>query len=119
MPAKVYHINRGINRPVEFRGLKAQYIGYFAACAVGTLVVFGVLYACGVSLYIATPLALGLGGWAAGGVFRMNRRYGQYGLMKRSARKRLPVALLSKSRKIFILLFRDHVQTTGGAATDL
>ena len=113
MPVKVYDINRGINRPVEFRGLKAQYIGYFAACAVGVLVVFGVLYACGVSLYIGTPSALGLGGWAAAGVFRMSRRYGQYGLMKRSARKKMPAALLSKSRKVFIHLFSDHVRTTG------
>ena len=54
MAEKVYHINKGINRPIEFRGLKAQYIGYLAACAVGTMVGFGVLYACGVSL-VCTP----------------------------------------------------------------
>jgi hypothetical protein len=62
MAMKIFQINKGINRPVEFRGLKGQYIGYFAACVVGTLGAFGVLYACGISLYICTPLALGLGG---------------------------------------------------------
>jgi hypothetical protein len=24
----VYKINKGINKPIEFKGLKAQYIGY-------------------------------------------------------------------------------------------
>lgn len=106
MAEKVYHINKGINRPIEFRGLKAQYIGYLAACAVGTMVGFGVLYACGVSLYVC-PLALGLGGWAAIRLFRMSKRHGQYGLMKRMASQRMPDALLTKSRKVFIHLSRS------------
>lgn len=112
MAAKVYHINRGINRPAEFRGLKGQYIGYLAACGVGAMCGFGVMYACGISLYICTPLALGLGGWAATRVFRMSKTYGQYGLMKRGARRRMPVALLSRSRKVFIQLQSDYVRTT-------
>lgn len=106
MAVKIYHINRGINRPVELRGLKAQYIGYLAACGVGAMCGFGVMYACGISLYICTPSALGLGGWAAARVFRMSKRYGQYGLMKRGARRRMPAALLSGSRKVFIHLYR-------------
>lgn len=106
MAAKIFQINRGINRPIEFRGLKGQYIGWLAACVVGTLVGFGVLYACGISLYICTPLALGLGGWVASRVFQMSRKFGQHGLMKRGARRRMPVALLSSSRKVFIHLNR-------------
>jgi hypothetical protein len=113
MAMKIFHINKGINRPVEFRGLKAQYIGYLAACIGGAMLGFGVLYACEVSLYICTPSALGLGGWAAARVFRMSKRYGQYGLMKRGARRRMPVALLSRSRKVFIQLRSDYVRTNG------
>jgi hypothetical protein len=112
MAEKVYHINKGINRPIEFRGLKAQYIGYLAACAVGTMVGFGVLYACGVSLYVCTPLALGLGGWTMVWLFRMSKRHGQHGLMKKMAGQRMPEALLTRSRKVFIHLYRDHVPTT-------
>lgn len=111
MEAKIYHINRGINRAIEFRGLKGQYIGYFAACAIGTLCGFGIMYACGMSLYFCTPLALGLGGWATSRVFRLSRRYGQHGLMKLGARKRMPRALLLRSRKVFIQLQVDHVRT--------
>lgn len=106
MASKCYHINKGINRPIEFRGLKAQYIGYLAVCVVGCLAGFGVLYACGVSLYVCTPLALGLGGWVVTRVFRMSKRFGQFGLMKRAAWKRMPRALLSRSRKVFIHLNR-------------
>lgn len=106
MATKSFHINKGINAPIEFRGLKGQYIGYFAVCVIGMLVGFGVLYACGISLYICTPLALGLGGWASATVFRMSKRYGQHGLMKRGARRHMPAALLSRSRKVFIHLYR-------------
>jgi hypothetical protein len=106
MTTKVFHINKGINRPVEFRGLKGQYIGYFAACALGAMVAFGVLYACGISLYICTPLALGLGGWVSARVFRMSKLYGQHGLMKRGARRRMPTALVTRSRQVFIYLYR-------------
>ena len=118
MARKIYHINKGINRPTEFRGLKGQYIGYFAGCVVGTMVAFGIVYACGISLYICTPSALGLGGWASARVFRMSKRYGQYGLMKRSARRQMPAALLSRSRKVFIqvgidYVRNDYVRTTG------
>jgi hypothetical protein len=113
MATKIFYINKGINRPIEFRGLKGQYICYLLACVVGALVGFGVLYACGISLYICTPSALGLGGWAAARVFGMSRRYGQHGLMKQGARRRMPVALLSRSRKVFIQLKSDYVRTTG------
>ncbi|HEV9036266.1 MAG TPA: DUF4133 domain-containing protein [Puia sp.] len=113
MAAKIFQINKGIGRPVEFRGLKAQFIGYLAACVVSTMMGFGVLYVCGMSLYVATPSALGLGGWMISVVFRMSRRYGQYGLMKRSAKKRMPEALLSRSRKMFIQLRSDYVRTIG------
>ena len=113
MAAKIFHINKGINRPIEFRGLKGQYIGYLAACVVGTMLGFGLLYACGTSLYICTPLALGLGGWVSARVFRMSKRFGQYGLLKRGARRRMPEALLSRSRKVFIQLRGDYVRTTG------
>jgi len=112
MAAKIFHINKGINRPIEFRGLKGQYIGYFAACVVGTMLGFGLLYACGISLYICTPSALGLGGWVAARVSRMSKRYGQYGVLKRGARRRMPMALLSRSRKVFIQLQSSYVRTT-------
>lgn len=113
MEQEGYAINKGINKPIEFRGLKAQYIGLLAVTALGTLVGFGVMYVCGVSAYVCTPLALGLGAVGVARVFRMSKRYGQYGLMKRRARRETPVALRSGSRKVFIDLYRDYARTVG------
>lgn len=102
---RTYSINKGINSAIEFRGLKAQYIGYLVAVVVGSFVGFGLLHATGLNDYISTLSALGLGGWGMARVFRMSRKYGQYGLMKRRARRGMPVALLGKSRLFFVNLY--------------
>jgi hypothetical protein len=116
MERKVYTINKGINRPIEFRGLRAQYIGYLAAAVVGALVVFTTLCICGVPSFIAVPLALGLGGILMARVYGMNRRYGEDGLMKRRAREGMPTAMLSKSRECFIKLYGDACEIGGSVA---
>jgi hypothetical protein len=111
MDNKVFTINKGINKPLEFRGLKAQYIGHLAVSVVGSLVVFAILYISGVSDFIAVPLTLVLGGVVIARVYRISKKYGQYGLMKRGARKAVPVALLSRSRKFFTQLAQSYVRT--------
>jgi hypothetical protein len=104
---KQYSINKGVNRAIEFRGLKAQYIGYLAAAVLGVLFLFAVLYLVGVSAYVLVPLSLGLGGILVSRVYGMSRKYGQYGLMKRRARRGVPEALRSRSRKCFVDLYGD------------
>ena len=47
MASSIYGINKGINKPIEFRGLKAQYIWYLAGGLVGLLVLFAILYISG------------------------------------------------------------------------
>ena len=101
---KTYSINKGINAAIEFRGLKAQFIVYLVAVVVGSFVGFGLMHAAGVNAYVSTSLALGLGGFGTGRVFGLSRKYGQYGLMKRAARRKVPGALLSRSRLFFVHL---------------
>jgi hypothetical protein len=43
MSASVYKINKGINKPIEFKGLKAQYIAYLGAGLITLLILFAVL----------------------------------------------------------------------------
>jgi hypothetical protein len=109
MQEKLYIINKGINRPIEFKGVKAQYIGYVAAAAAGMLLVFGIMYIAGISQYICAPSALGLGGYTIARIMRMSHKYGQFGLMKLQAKRWIPAALLSKSRKVFIQIHKHHV----------
>jgi hypothetical protein len=109
---KSFTINRGINKAVEFKGLKAQYIWYVAGAVIGSMVLFGVMYIVGISSLVCVPVALGVGGLLVNRVYRLCRKYGQFGLMKRRARKEVPVALLSGSRKFFIHLFSDYASAT-------
>lgn len=105
----MYLINKGVNRPLEFRGLKAQYVWWLAAVVVGDMVLVGLTRLVGLNTYACLLLALGLGGAGIFWVYRLSRRYGRFGRMKARARKGVPLALVCRSRKVFLELFRDGV----------
>ena len=96
-----YQINKGINKPIEFKGLKAQYIGYLGGGLVLLLILFAILYLIGVAVYCCVLAVSGLGSLLFQQVFSLSHKYGQHGLMKRHARRYLPTYLKFKSRKIF------------------
>ena len=96
-----YQINKGINRPIEFKGLKAQYIGYLGGGLVGLLVLFAVLYLIGMAIYLCILIIIGLGSALFHQVFGLSHKYGEHGLMKRNARRYLPTYLKFKSRRLF------------------
>lgn len=96
-----YHINKGINRPIEFKGLKAQYIGYLAGGLVCLLLLFAILYLFHVPVYICLSLITALGSTLFYKVFQLSNTYGQYGLMKKGAKRYLPDYLRFHSRKLF------------------
>jgi hypothetical protein len=102
--SSIYHINKGINKPIEFKGLRAQYIAYLAVGLVSLLVSFAVLYICGLSLFIILPVILGLGTALFFIVFRLSHKYGEYGLMKYFAKKQLPKYIVFNSRRLFTQL---------------
>ena len=49
MNSTVFQINKGINRPIEFHGLKAQYILYFVIGILSLLILFAILYIIGIN----------------------------------------------------------------------
>lgn len=100
----VYQINKGINKPIEFKGLKAQYIGYLAGGLVILLILFAVMYIFGLPVYVCLTVISGLGTGLFYQVFRLSHKYGQYGLMKRTAKRYLPDYLKFNSRKLFTRL---------------
>ena len=71
-----YPVNKGIGRPVEFKGLKAQYLFVFAGGLLAAFLLFVILYMAGVSQWVC----IGLGVTAASAVvwltFRLNAKYG-------------------------------------------
>lgn len=97
----VYHINKGVSKPIVFKGLKAQYIAYLAVGLVVLLLVFVLGYILGMALYLLLGLVLGLGAVLFYGVFRLSHRFGEHGLMKFFARRGLPDVIVFRSRRLF------------------
>jgi Domain of unknown function (DUF4133) len=98
-----YRLNKGINKSIEFRGLKAQYIWWLGGVVIGGMIVFAILYISGVSGYVCVPLVLGLGGLGITRVYRISRRYGEFGLMKQRAQQQVPKVIRARSRRMFYL----------------
>ena len=88
--ASVYQINKGINKPIEFKGLKAQYIWYLGGGLVALLILFAIIYICGVNIFICLALIGSLGTALFMYVYKLSRTYGEYGLMKKVAKKAVP-----------------------------
>ena len=101
MSNAVYTINKGINKPVEFKGLKAQYIWWLGGGILILLVLFAILYLIGVNSFVSLGLIGIFGtGWFVF-VFRISNTYGEHGMKKKLAARRIPKVIKSHSRKIF------------------
>lgn len=100
--ASVYQINKGINQSVTFKGLKAQYIWYLGGGLVGILILFAILYICGVNMFVCLGIALITGGVLFQQIYGMSRKYGEYGMLKKLGKRNVPDLIRNNSRKIFI-----------------
>lgn len=102
MSNSVYSINKGINQSIEFKGLKAQYIWYLGGGVVALLIVFAVLYFIGLPSLVCLGIIGATGTFLVMKLYSMSNRYGEHGLMKALARKQVPKAIRSRSRKMFL-----------------
>jgi hypothetical protein len=107
MATSVYTINKGINKPIEFKGLKAQYIWYLGGGLLGLLILFAVLYICGVNTFICLGIIIISGTALFIHVYKLSHKYGQYGMMKSLAKRNIPSVIKSYSRKVFVKLNRE------------
>lgn len=101
MANSVYKINKGINKPVEFRGLKAQYIWWLGGGLVILLIVFAILYVIGVNTFFCVGLIAILGTALFVQVYKLSHKYGEHGMMKKIAQRNIPSVLKSYSRTVF------------------
>lgn len=101
MGNSVYQINKGINKSIEFKGLKAQYIWYLGGCILGLLIVFTILYILGMNTFLCVGLVLVAGAVCVFRIYKMSNQYGEYGMMKKLASHHVPHTLKSHSRKNF------------------
>lgn len=105
---ETYPINKGIGRSVEFQGLKSQYLFIFAGGLLALFVLFVILYMAGVNQWIC----IGFGGTSASilvwQTFSLNKKYGEHGLMKRSALHSHPRYLINRRRIPRIFRHRER-----------
>lgn len=113
-----YNINKGVNKPVEFRGLKAQYIYYLAIGLAFLLLAFSIMYIAGVPVYLCLPVVFLVGAGLFIGVYRFSHKYGEHGLLKALAFRQVPPAILSKSLKVFSRLKTDPNRWEGTGGRD-
>ena len=88
--SSVYQINKGVNRPVVFKGLKAQYIWWLGIGLTALLLLFSILYIAGVAVVFCLLVVFGLGAVLFRVVYQFSRDYGEHGLMKKMAAGSIP-----------------------------
>ena len=91
-----YGINKGVDRDVEFKGLRAQYLFIFAGGLLGVFVLFVAMYLAGIPTAVCIATGLVTGTALTGFTFHLNRKYGAYGLMKLLAARRHPRRIVSR-----------------------
>ena len=97
MSNSIYQINKGINKPIEFKGLKAQYIWYLGGGLVILLILFAIIYICGINIFFCLALVFSLASGLFMYAYKFSRTYGEYGLMKKIAKKSVPGVIKSYS----------------------
>jgi hypothetical protein len=101
MTNSVYQINKGINQSIEFKGLKAQYIWYLGGGVIVLMILFAVMYIVGLPSFVCLGI-IGVSGtlWVLK-IYKMSQKYGEHGMMKALAKRQIPKAIRTQSRKIF------------------
>ncbi len=102
MANSVYSINKGINKPVEFRGLKAQYIWYLGGGLLGLMILFAILYIMGTNTFVCLGIIGLLGTGLFLYIYRLSNTYGEHGMTKKLAKRSIPAVVQSNSRKLFM-----------------
>jgi uncharacterized membrane protein len=102
-----YQVFKGINKTVEFKGLRAQYLIYFVVGIIILFMLFIILRMFDANIAGSLITVVGLAFILIVVVFRMNAKYGQYGLMKEQARRRCPRFLISRKSFKSILAIKN------------
>ena len=108
MSTSVYRVNKGINRPIEFKGLKAQYIWWLGGGLVALLILFAILYIAGVNTFVCLIVIVGLATWLFLRVYQLSRKYGEHGMMKVLAKRSIPGEVKTNSRRCYTTLCKKR-----------
>lgn len=105
--ATIYHINKGVSKSPEFKGIKAQYIIYLAGGLVVLLITMAILYATGINMYLVLALIIPAAIALILTVQHLSKKYGEHGLTRRKAANLAPDTIQSQTRKLFTKLAHE------------
>jgi hypothetical protein len=105
-----YNVNRGIGKPAEFKGLKSQYLFIFAGGLLGLFIVFVVMYMAGVDQWICIIFGITAASILVYGVFHLNRKYGEHGLMKAQARLGHPRYVINRRNLLRLFTYKRKIK---------
>ena len=98
-------INKGVGKPVEFRGLKGTYLFLAAGIVIASLVLSLILYGFfGLNTYLATLIVVSAGGGGIWYCMRQSHIHGISGVLKQEATRNQPKAILITSAHPFAQL---------------
>lgn len=101
MANSVYHINKGINASIEFKGLKAQYIWYLGGGILILMIIFSTLYIIGLNTFLCLGIIGIAGAVLVMKLYAWSSKYGEHGMMKVIAQRKIPKTIKSYGRRIF------------------
>ena len=103
-----FEIHKGVDAPVEFKGLKSQYLFICAGGLIGAFLIVVILYMSGAGQLSCLLVGAALGGGTVLLTYRLNEKYGTYGLMKALAAKLHPHRITNR-RRVQRLIRMGHV----------
>lgn len=78
----LFQINKGVGKPIVFRGLKGSWIALLSCGLASLVVLFAVAYIAGVPLIGCVSVVVSLATALFFFVYRLNHRYKEHGVMK-------------------------------------
>ena len=93
-----FNVNKGIGRSPEFKGLKSQYLFIFAGGLLALFVIFVVMYMAGINQWVCIGFGVVSASVLVWGTFRMNSKYGEWGLMKLHALRSHPRYIINRRK---------------------
>ena len=103
-----FNVNKGIGRSPEIKGLKSQYLFIFAGGLLALFVIFVVMYMAGIDQWVCIGFGVVSASVLVWVTFRMNSKYGEWGLMKLHALRSHPRYIIS--RRKFLRLFSSTIK---------
>ena len=99
MKSSVYPVNKGVNAPLSFKGLKGQYITCMVITLLSLFLLFVLLYLIGLNRWICLAFIFGLGTLLIWLIYHLNHKYRVNGLVKKRAFSMHPECVIIRSYK--------------------